>query len=175
MVKRVQVIKNFYDDEVKNKLNLWTYRNYKNNFKFRPTHNNPPNTSYTTRWTESNLDFPEEAFNLRQQIIDVLNLTNYSFRYEHGIINTVCFPGCQVWEHLDKAKIKDHIIYHCNIIPKKATGGETVIEGIEYDIQENDLLCYAVSECLHKVNLIEDTMRFAWMFSFYIPRIELEV
>lgn len=175
MLKRVQIIKNFYDNDIKKKLNAWTYHNYQDRYKFRPTHNNPPNTSYTTRWTEGGIDFPKEAYDLRQKIIDELNLKNYSFRYVEGIINTVCFPGCQVWAHVDKSEVEDHIIYHCNIVPKKATGGETVIEGVEYDVQENDIICYSVSESTHQVNLIQDTMRIAWMFSFYIPRTELEV
>ena len=175
MVKKTQIIKNFYDDDVKKKLNGWTYYNYQDSYKFRPAHNNPPNTSYTTRWTKGDIGFPQEAFDLRQKIIDVLNLKNYSLRYGAGIINTVSFPGCQKWSHIDKSDVEDHIIYHCNIISKKATGGETVIEGVEYDVQENDLICYAVSELTHEVNLIKDTMRIAWIFGFYIPRVELEV
>lgn len=173
MLKKIQVIKNFYDDEIKRKLNNWTLINYKNDYKFRHAHNNPPGTSFTTRWTEKGVDFPQEAFDLRQKIIQVLEFKEYSFRYTHGIINTVNYPGCEVYEHIDQADKENHVIYHCNIVTKKSTGGETVIDGVEYDLQENDLLCYAVSDFRHKVNLIRGPkLRMMWIFGFNIPEIE---
>ncbi len=75
-----------------------------------------------------------------------------------------------VWEHKDSATIPDHVIYHCNIVTKKPKGGVTIINGHEYDIDENDLLCYAVSELTHSVSLVEDNLRIMWIFGFHLPR-----
>jgi hypothetical protein len=174
MLKPVQVIKNFYDDDVKRKLNNWTLMNYGDKLKFTNANNNPPGTSYTTRWTEDDIGFPKEAYDLRDKVIDTLELKNYVYRYGQGIINTVNYPGCVVWEHKDLDLLDDqHIIYHCNIVTKKPKGGETVIEGEVYDLAENDLLCYAVSELSHKVNLVEgDRLRMMWIFGFHIHRSE---
>lgn len=176
MISKIQYIENFYDDQIKKELNSWTLINYKNSNIFTEANNNPPGTSLTTRWTNEKISFPPAAYHLQQKIIESLNLKNYKLRYDSGIINTVNYPGCEVWEHIDNATITDHMIYHCNIVTKKPIGGETVIEDVPYDLKENDLLCYAVSELRHKVNLVKgDSLRVMWTFGFHIPKIEFDL
>lgn len=173
MLKKVQVINNFYDDDTKRKLNNWTLLNYNDRSTFTDANNNPPGTSYTTRWTKKDIGFPKEAYDLRQKVVETLRFKDYRYRYENGIINTVNYPGCVVYEHKDIEDLKDYIIYHCNIVTKKPAGGETVIEGVEYDLLENDLLCYAVSELSHKVNLITgNKLRMMWIFGFLVHKSE---
>lgn len=172
MRQPILLVKNFYDDYTKKELNKWTLLNYGDSKIFQDAHNNPPGTSYTTRYTE-NIKFPDVAYKLQEKIIKTLNFTEYKLRYGHGIINTVNYPGCIVWEHKDSLVLDNYVIYHCNIVTKKPVGGETVIEGIEYDLEENDLICYAVDRLSHKVNLITGTkLRIMWIFGFHIPETE---
>jgi hypothetical protein len=174
MIPPILYIKNFYDDDVKKELNNWTLFNYQNDQIFTDCNNNPPGTAFTTRWTETKIDFPKSAYRLQEKIIQHLNLSDYKLRYDAGIINSVCYPGCIIFEHTDSATIDDHIIYHCNIVTKKPKGGVTCINGQMYDIDENDLLCYAVSELSHSVSLVEDSLRIMWIFGFHLPRGQLQ-
>lgn len=170
MLEPILYVKNFYDDAIKKELNNWTLFNYQNDNIFTEGNNNPPGTAYTTRWTVDDINFPNAAYHLRNKIIEYLNLQNYKLRYDHGIINSVNYPGCIIFEHKDNATIDDHIIYHCNIVTRKPKGGVTIINGQEYDVDENDLLCYAVSELSHSVSLVEDNLRIMWIFGFHLPK-----
>lgn len=177
MLKPINHIKNFYDESTRRELNNWTLINYKNKNIFTDSNHNPPGTSYTTRWTESQIEFPKAAYSLQQKIIDHLNFKDYKLRYGQGIINTVNYPGCIVWEHKDGGGIiADYITYHCNIVSKKPKdGGITDIEGKLYNIDHGDLLCYAVSELNHSVTMVKDSIRMMWVFAFHVHESEIEL
>jgi len=170
MIDPIIEIKNFYDDDIKKQLNNWSIVNYKDPDLFIEGGNNPYGTMFTTRWSEKEIKFPDAAYELRERFVKVLNLKDFKYRYGIGISNYVCFPGCEIFEHTDDKIIPGYITYHCNIVTKKPQGGETVIEGKTYDIDENDVLCYAVSKLSHKVNLVTGTrLRIMWSFAYHIP------
>lgn len=171
MIKEILLLKNFYDNITKKELNNWTLSNYSNSDIFGDSNNNPPKTSYTTRHLNKNFIWPTAAIKLQKKLINYLNLSDYRLRFDHGIVNTVNYPGCLVYSHKDTGdKIPGYVTYHCNCVTKKPLGGETVIEGVTYDLEENDVLCYAVSELEHMVNTIQgQKLRILWSFCFYIP------
>ena len=163
-------IPNFYDNNTKKLLNNWTKVNSINENYFEESGNNPFSTSYTTRF-KKNVVFPDVAYNLQQKIIDYFKWSDYKLRYGHGIINTICYPRCEVFEHIDGKIIEGYTTYHCNIVTcAPESGGNTIIEGKVYKIAENDLLCYAVSRLKHSVNLITGSrLRIVWIFGFHLP------
>jgi len=171
MISKIVYLKDFYNDTTKKELNHWTLKNYHNQEIFGDTNNNPPRTSFTTRHLNNNVNWPNAALNLQKDLINFLNLKDFVLRFGHGLVNSVCYEGCIIWSHKDSGGIlPGYITYHCNCVTKKPIGGETVIEGQTYDIAENDVLCYAVSELEHSVKLVQGSnLRILWSFCFHIP------
>jgi hypothetical protein len=167
------IIRNFITDEMKLELNNWCLENYKNTKIFKDADMGKKDTRLTTRYTtDDTLIFPNVAYDIRNKIIKELNITkSFIPNFKDGIVCGIGFDSGDIFPHKDPVWFPHTYTLHCNIISQKPkSGGITFIKGLEYETNENDLLCYPVSELPHSVNEIHgDIPRILWVFGFSIP------
>lgn len=168
------IIKNFITEIERDELNKWCLDNYKNSKLFTDPNMGKKGTRLTTRFTPKNsFTFPDVAHKVRSKIIEHLGIENSLIPpYKDGIACGIGFDSGDILEHKDPVWYPGTYTLHCNIISQKPTsGGITIINGIEYETNETDLLCYPVSELPHSVNEIQGNIeRILWVFGFAVPR-----
>jgi hypothetical protein len=172
-IERPTVVRNFITEAERNELNTWCLDNCKDPGLFRDANMGKKNTRLTTRYTQKDtLIFPDIAYTIRKRIIEHLEITNFLVPdFKDGIVCGIGYNSGDIYEHKDPVWYPGTYTLHCNVISQKPeAGGVTIIEGIEYETNETDLLCYPVSELPHSVNEIQgDTERILWVFGFSIP------
>ena len=188
-MKRVRIVINFASKEEIDVLNKWSLKNLKAN----PHQYMSPNMDYddpgsrvTTRLEneidhideEVFIEYPKVAYNIQDRIRAKFNLWNQDHppSFVDGIVNGIGIRDGYIFKHIDPIYIPGTHTVHCNIISQKPdSGGVTIIEGKEYDIDPGDLLCYAVSEVYHEVTTTRgSTNRIIWVFGFCVSPIKRE-
>jgi len=185
MKNLVKVIKKFADNTEIGILNWWSLSNFKENphqYHDPNMDSHHPRSRFTTRLkqhqnytnTDVKIDYPLVSYMIQDRIIKELKLDEFKFPppFYNGIVNGIGFGKGLIEEHIDPIYYENTCTMHCNIITKKSdSGGITVIDGIEYDVDPGDLLCYPVSEVKHRVTLTRGlTNRILWVFGFCISR-----
>jgi len=178
----IRILKNFLsNDEIKS-LNNWCLNNYTENF-FNGTTMDPryPRSRLTTRsngYNTKNINYPKESYQIQKKLLNALDIKNplYPPPFCNGIVNGIGFEPGSIFCHIDPIYFKDTFTLHCNFITQKsADGGVTIIEGVPYDVDESDCLCYVVSNLKHEVlPIIGTTPRILWCFGFCITQNELK-
>ena len=170
----VRIIKNFIKKSDLDILNNWTLSNYKSSF-FNDANMGIPHTRLTTRYynQENDFTYPKLAYDIKNKIIKKLDINDKYLPPSIGkdsIVNGIGFESGNIYNHIDPIWFPNTYTIHCNIISQKCLkGGVTVIEYIEYDINEGDLLIYNVSHLIHRVTTIEGKKpRILWVFGFSI-------
>ena len=180
---KVQVIENFVNKEEINELNTWALSNfikYPNQYVDPCMDSHHPRSRLTNRISNihqrhnhSLINYPKIIYDIQKRIIDVLKLKEFFIPppFHHGIVNGIGFGEGLIEKHVDPVYYPNTITLHCNLITQKSeSGGVTIIDGIEYDIDSEDLLCYPVSELHHEVTLTKGNInRILWCFGFCIP------
>jgi|TARA_B100001094_G_scaffold140545_1_gene136223 hypothetical protein len=184
-----KIIKNFADKIEVGILNWWTIDNYrKNSYQYKDAKMDPdhPGSRFTTRigpdekYSSLNIEiaYPKVAYIIQERILWRLKLKHFKFPppFYNGIVNGIGVKEGLICEHIDPVYYPNTVTMHCNIITRKAdSGGITIIDGIEYDIEPGDLLVYPVSELLHRVTLTKGTTnRILWVFGFCLPKDKAE-
>jgi len=179
----VKVIKNFVTTKDLEQLNKWTLDNFTSNpqwFMDARMDNYKEKTRFTTRLhndfnhKESNyyINYPQTSYEIQNRIVNFFRLENIKKppSFVDGIVNGIGFDGGSICNHIDPTYFPNTYTMHCNIISQKAdSGGVTIIENVEYDIDEGDLLCYVVSEHYHEVTpTVGKKNRILWVFGFCI-------
>jgi hypothetical protein len=172
----VKIVKNFIDSKDINELNEWTSRNYFKVF-FNINRMNDLKTRYTTRQckirgVDKLFNYPKSAYEIQKKIIHNFGLekSNKANIGKDGIVSGIGFENDYIIEHIDPVWYpKTHTI-HFNILTKKPqSGGITIIEDNEYDIDSGDILIYNVSKHKHKVSsVIGKIPRILWVFGFSV-------
>lgn len=175
----VKVIKNFLSDEEVFNLNEWALSNYCGPFfippkdmdsgyaKYRPTR-------FTTRGfglTNAPLEYPNVSYQIRKRIRDFFNIEDnlYPPPYFDGIVCGVGLRGGYIDIHMDPTFYDGTETLHCIFKTQKPdSGGNTIIEGLEYDkISEKDMLVCVVSKQHHGASrIIGNTPRVLWYYGF---------
>lgn len=179
----VKVIKNFVSGQELNDLNSWTLENFKTNpqwYHDACMDDFREETRFTTRLyndidhKEQNIfiDYPKQVYDIKKRIINFFRLEDYKQppSFVDGIVNGIGFEGGSISEHTDPEYYVNTSTLHCNVISQKAiSGGVTIIENVEYDVDEGDLLCYIVSKQKHRVTqTVGSKNRILWVFGFCI-------
>lgn len=188
-MKRVRIVKNFASKEEIDVLNKWSLKNLKENPHQYMSANmdyDDPGSRVTTRLEneidhideEVFIEYPKVAYNIQDRIRAKFNLWNQDHppSFVDGIVNGIGIRDGYIFKHIDPIYIPGTHTVHCNIISQKPdSGGVTIIEGKEYDIDPGDLLCYAVSEVYHEVTTTRgSTNRIIWVFGFCVSPIKME-
>jgi hypothetical protein len=181
----VKVVKNFINQDEIDVLNDWSIMNFENN---RHQYNDPHMDNYhdETRFTtrlgntedylkkEYNINYPSLALDIKDRIIDLFRMDGVRTppSYFNGIVNGIGFENGSICNHIDPIYYEGTETMHCNIITQKSeSGGITIIEGVQYDIEEGDLLCYIVSRQYHEVTkTLGKTKRILWVFGFCLEQ-----
>ena len=188
-MKKVRVVKNFVNSNEILLLNKWSLQNYKNNpgdYMDANMDSIRPRTRFTTRLENSrnhhneriSIDYPEEAYTIRDRIKNKFGLWNYESppSFVDGIVNGIGFGEGAIDEHIDPVYYPNTHTLHCNVISQKSdSGGVTIIGGEEYDVNVGDLLCYVVSDVKHRVTVTKGkTNRILWVYGFCISSYKME-
>tara|TARA_A200000159_G_scaffold33660_1_gene30281 strand:+ start:9086 stop:9670 length:585 start_codon:yes stop_codon:yes gene_type:complete len=188
-MKKVRVIKNFALKEEIDALNKWSLKNLKENpdqYMDANMDYDDPGSRVTTRLKNEDdhvdenvfINYPKVAYNIQDRIRAKFELWNQDHppSFVDGIVNGIGVRDGYICKHIDPVYIPNTHTVHCNIISQKPdSGGVTIIEGKEYDIDPGDLLCYAVSEVYHEVTMTRgSTNRIIWVFGFCVSSIKME-
>jgi len=170
----VKIIKDFIKKSDLKILNDWTLNNYKKSF-FNDANMGDLNTRLTTRYYDGKnyFEYPKLAYKIKNKIIEELDINGGYLSPPVGkdsIVNGIGFEGGDIYNHIDPIWFPNTYTIHCNIISQKSiVGGTTIIEDIDYDIDEGDLLIYNVSNLIHRVTMIEGKRpRILWVFGFSV-------
>lgn len=130
----------------------------------------------TTRFsTDMNFEYPKIVKDIRNKIIDLLDLSKQEENkiyppFKDGAVASCAFEGDTCFEHIDPVWHKGFHTMHCNIItqaPKK--GGNLILNGVLEQMNERELNCYLVSKLSHGTDLVEGSKeRLMWVFGFCI-------
>jgi hypothetical protein len=97
---------------------------------------------------------PDEFFRLRERIIDELGFHEFLLTPGNTAIGNVFLEGGLIQPHID-SNIEGHWHVRCNVLlSKPIQGGELVIDGIEYSLNECDLICFVADKHVHEVRRV---------------------
>jgi len=130
----------------------------------------------TTRYsTDISFEYPKIVQNIRNRIIDLLNLREEEDNkiyppFKDGAVASCAFSGDTCYEHTDPVWHQGFNTMHCNIITQAPeSGGNLILNGTLEQINERELICYLVSKCPHATTLVEGSKeRLMWVFGFCI-------
>ena len=167
----IKIFKNFLSLEECDELNTWTINNYSQPYFTDPNMDSyHKGTRFTTRGENKVINYPDKVYQIQDKIQSLLNIQNplYPTAFYNGIVNGFGLEHGGIFEHRDPIYYPETITVHCNFLTQKSIdGGVTIIEGTEYDIDEGDMLMYAVSEIDHKVTeIIGEKLRILWCYGF---------
>jgi len=182
----IRVIKQFLSQKEVKILNEWTLKHYEEPFFEDPRMDlYCEKTRLTTRIVTDNppsfhhnITYPKEAFNIQKRIQTKFKITNpvYPPPFRYGIVNGIGFENGTICLHRDPQYFSNTVTVHCNFITQKPiSGGITVIEEKEYNIDERDMLMYAVSEVTHRVTQTIGTKeRILWCYGFCLEKNKIQ-
>ena len=169
-VNKVTVIKNFISKEECEILNEWTLLNKDMDwFKSGKGAEN----RRTTRYSNSNkFDYPQiilDKFNQFREDFKVKEL-NLIEQGRNGIINAISYEGSELELHTDPS-YGEYQSFHITIQTSKAdVGGDLVADGIIYNVNEGDAVCFFASAVKHCTNMTEGNKpRIIWIMGIQYP------
>lgn len=177
-----RLIKNFASQDEMRALNKWTLLNYKNMYFYdaKMDKNLYERTRLTTRLENTEdfnelgiqINYPPESYRLQKKIIKSFGLDNCKSpsSFYKGIVNGIGFEKGSICNHIDPEYYPGTKTLHCNIVTQKPLGGgDLIIDGRKFEVEEGDLMCYLVSEHYHEVtSIIGPKERILWVFGFCI-------
>jgi hypothetical protein len=164
----INIIPNFVSENDCNNLVDWILNNH---HKFEDA--KMGGIRKTTRFLNNDIVFPQTALELRNKIKKTLNLKD-EFRppFIDGMVASFAEPEDTCFEHTDPVWFKDHYTLHCNVLVQKPDfGGDPIIDGKKYELNQGDLLCYYVSHLKHgSTKVIGNKNRLMWIFGFCVHK-----
>ena len=180
----IKILKNFLSENEIKSLNSWCMDNYTENFFSDPGMDlYYPRTRLTTRSCKTSvqnikINYPKESYEIQKRLKDNLNLQNilYPPPFCDGIVSGIGFENGSIFRHCDPVYFNNTYTLHCNFITQKSvSGGVTIINDIEYDINVNDALIYIVSHQEHEVTkIVGNIPRILWCYGFCITEQQLK-
>lgn len=167
--------KNFIDEDVCNKLNIWVDRGVRNNWLDKGISEGSGwayDKRLTTRAYADRFEYPEIAYEVQDKITKFLNITKFKKSVngggKDGIVVSSTLPGGDVYDHIDPMEQQGLHVLRCNILTRKSDfGAQLYIEDDYIDIEVGELHCYLPSSIRHRVTQAEGTKsRIMWMFGY---------
>jgi len=161
-----KIYKNFLNTEDCDYLSDWIINNKNNNF-FKDA--GMGGIRLTTRYSNDFI-FPKKSYEIKEKIIDKLNITGFSFpNYKDGMVASYAAPGDTCKQHKDPIWKENTVTLHCNIKLSESTGGNPIIEDEKINLKKEDMWIYPVSNVSHGSDLVTGTTpRTMWIFGFCI-------
>jgi len=181
-IKNVRVIKNYIDQKLLLDLNKWTLENYRKEF-FNISGMNNCQTRFTTRQCTNRgvdhlFDYPNFVYNLQHKIESDFDISDQQKAMigKNGVVTGIGFENDYIRKHKDPIWYRGTNTVHFNFITQKPlSGGVTVIDNQEYDINSGDILIYNVSEYYHLVTkVIGKIPRILYVFGYSLNQEKLK-
>ena len=169
-INRVTVIRNFISKEECDELNKWTTQN--ENKEFFKTGKEAENRK-TTRYSNSiEFNYPTlilEKFQNFKKEFGIENLNNIE-QGKNGIINAISYGNSELILHTDPQYNKAQS-FHITIQTSKAeSGGDLIADGIVYEVDEGDAICFFASSIKHCTNPTSGNKpRIVWILGLQYP------
>ena len=169
-VNKVTVIKNFLSKEECEVLNEWTLKN-KDNVWFRS--GKGADNRKTTRYSNAiEFDYPEIIVNKFKEFRNNFNVDGLKLieQGRNGIINAISYVGSELELHTDPP-YGECQSFHVTIQTSKAEkGGDLIADGVVYDVDEGDAVCFFASAVKHCTNMTEGNKpRIVWIMGLQYP------
>jgi hypothetical protein len=174
----VVVVKNFASIEECNKLNEWVEQGILN--KWLDLGLSRGERGYEKRLTSrmygERYENTETALKIQERICKLFELDQYEKAElsggKDGIVVSCTFNGGDVYAHLDPRFKAPLSTLRCNLLSSAAEQGcDLYINGSKVDVEEGDLVCYLVTDFVHRVtDNLGDKPRILWMFGWYLPK-----
>jgi hypothetical protein len=124
------------------------------------------------------LNFPDLAIAIQKRIRKEFPFLQKEFDlFQNGMtIGIINSPG-DFYEHTDTNYKKDglSVVGFNLLISKPENGGITYVEGMPYEIEENEILAYLISDYKHSVSKVfGNKSRISWYWRFYVNKEEWE-
>ena len=169
-VNKVTVIKNFLSKEECQLLNEWTLTNKEMEYfkKGKGADNRK-----TTRYSNSiNFSYPKVITDKFEQFRKEFNVVNLNLiqQGKDGIINALSYDGSELELHTDPA-YDEYQSFHITIQTSKAdVGGDLIANGIVYNVEEGDAICFFASAVKHATNITKGNKpRIVWILGLQYP------
>lgn len=174
----IKIISNFLNESDRIVMCNWALENYEKDFFYSPRMNPKYlGTRRTTRSRKTNKEdfsYPQNAYDVQNKILNYFKITEYKYPpgFKDGIVCGVGRKGDAVYNHSDPVHYENTYTLHANfIVQKPESGGVTIIDGKEYNIDQNDLLLFVPSHLDHEVNeVVGDTKRVLWCYAFCVDK-----
>jgi len=161
---KIKIYQNFIDNEYCDVLKNWIFKN-KNLSFFSDANMNGKRV--TTRYSKENIVFPQEAFEIKNKIINHLNLKFFKHApFIHGMYASIAFKNDDCYLHKDPRHYNNHITLHCNLKLNDTVGGDILVEDQVYKLNKGDLWVYPTSEINHGSNKLISDNRLIWVYGF---------
>jgi hypothetical protein len=169
-VNEVTIIKNFFTKEECQFLNKWTLTNMDMEW-FRK--GKGADNRRTTRYSNSiEFLYPNivtKKFNQFRKDFNVDNLKLIE-QGRDGIINALSHEGSELELHTDPS-YGDYQSFHITVQTSKAEkGGDLIADGVVYNVDEGDAVCFFASAVKHCTNKTEGNKpRIIWIMGIQYP------
>lgn len=158
------ILKSFIDNSYCNTLSDWIL-NKEGTDLFQDA--NMKGNRLTTRYTKKDIIYPQEAFEIRNKIVNHLNFKYFKYApFTYGMYASIAHKGDTCYLHKDPRHFDNHRTVHCNLKLNDAEGGDVLVEDKTYDVEKGDLWVYPVSEKEHGSNALISDKRLIWVYGF---------
>lgn len=126
----------------------------------------------TTRYSTQQI-YPSCALSVRNLLSEYLSFApNPKPGFKDGIVASYAMTGDSCYSHVDPRWHDPLITVHCNVIVNKPeSGGDLIVDDLQYEMPLNNFICYPVSELTHKTTLIVGNLpRIMWVFGFCVTK-----
>ena len=169
-VNEITVIKNFLTTEECQELNQWTLDN--KDMDWFKTGKGADNRK-TTRYSNSiDFSYPKLITDKFTQFRKEFNVGNLKLiqQGKDGIINALSYDGSELELHTDPA-YGEYQSFHLTVQTSKAEkGGDLIADGVVYNVNEGDAVCFFASAVKHCTNIVEGNKpRIIWILGLQYP------
>ena len=171
-MNEVRVLKQFVTNDESSALSAWIFA-HKDSKLFSDA--NMGGKRVTTRFSDfDGCSYPQQAYEIQSRLFDELHFGGALLApYHDGMVASYAYPGDHCYQHLDPEFFYDHVTVHCNVVVSEPESGATLsIDGVNYEMPKNDVVCYPVSKVPHSVSVVEGKLpRLMWVFGFCVSKL----
>lgn len=169
-VNKVTIIKKFLSKKECKILNDWTLTN--KDMEWFKTGKGAENRK-TTRYSNSiEFSYPNVITNRFNKFRNDFNVQNLKLIEQGrcGIINAISYEGSELELHTDPS-YDEYQSFHITVQTSKAeVGGDLIADGVIYNVDEGDAVCFFASAVKHCTNLTYGNIpRIVWILGLKYP------
>ena len=169
-LNKITVIKDFLSKEECQILNEWT-RSNENKEWFKPGKEaeNRKTTRYSNNFEFSYPELIANRFNKFRKDLGIEHLKNIS-QGKNGIINAISYGNSELILHTDPSYGEDQSFHVTVQTSKSESGGDLIANGITYNVNEGDAICFFASAVKHCTSMTSGNKpRIVWIMGLRYP------